>query len=67
VIITNIVQGQPIDKGLIKAGVQSYLQQQAIVDSYHGRCSDKLANRALKDFGYEQLPFKRFNPNALMF
>ena len=23
-----------------------------------------MANRALKDYGQEQLPFKRFNPNA---
>jgi len=28
------------------------------------RGSDELANRALKDFGNEQLPFKRFSPNA---
>ncbi len=28
------------------------------------RGSDELANRSLKDFGHEQLPFKRFTPNA---
>ena len=64
VIITNLGQGQSIDEMLIKAGAQSYLQPQAIVACYHGRGSDELANRALKDFGHEQLPFKRFNPNA---
>jgi hypothetical protein len=64
VIITNIGQGQPIDEMLIHAGAQSYLHPQAIVACYHERGSDELANRALKDFGHEQLPFKRFNPNA---
>ena len=28
------------------------------------RGSDELVNRALKDFGHEQLPFTRFTPNA---
>jgi hypothetical protein len=64
VIITNLGQGQPIDEMLIKAGAQSYLHPQAIVACYHERGSDELANRGLKDFGHEQLPFKRFNPNA---
>lgn len=64
VIITNLGQGQPIDEMLIKAGAESYLKPQAIVACYHERGSDELANRALKDFGHEQLPFKRFNPNA---
>jgi hypothetical protein len=64
VIITNLGQGQPIDEMLIKAGAQSYLHPKAIVACYHERGSDELANRALKDFGHEQLPFKRFNPNA---
>ena len=37
-----------------------------LIACYHerGSGSDELANRALKDFGHEQLPFKQFNPNA---
>jgi len=64
VIITNIGQGQPIDALLKKACASSYLEASGIVACYHERGSDELANRALKDFGHEQLPFKRFNPNA---
>jgi len=64
VIITNIGQGQPIDALLKKVGAQHYLQADGIVACYHERGSDELANRALKDFGHEQLPFKKFNPNA---
>ena len=64
VIITNLGQGQPIDKWLKQAGAESYLKSQAVIACYHERGSDELANRALKDFGHEQLPFKRFAPNA---
>jgi hypothetical protein len=63
-IVTNLGQGQPIDKMLTEAGAKHYLQADGIVACYHDRGSDELANRALKDFGHEQLPFKRFNPNA---
>ncbi len=64
IMITNIGQGQPIDEMLIKAGAGQYLKADHIVACYHNRGSDELVNRALKDFGHEQLPFKRFNPNA---
>ena len=64
VIITNIGQGQAIDRFLKDAGAAEYLTTQALVACYHERGSDELANRALKDFGHEQLPFKRFAPNA---
>lgn len=64
VIVTNIGQGQPIDAMLKLIGAEDYLKAHSIVACYHERGSDELANRALKDFGHEQLPFKRFNPNA---
>lgn len=64
VIITNIGQGQLIDAMLKRVGAYDYLKADGIVACYHERGSDELANRALKDFGHEQLPFKRFNPNA---
>jgi hypothetical protein len=64
VIITNIGQGQQIDEWLKAAGAAEYLSADAVIACYHNRGSDELANRALKDFGHEQLPFKRFNPNA---
>jgi hypothetical protein len=64
IIITNIGQGQPIDALLKKAGAEEYLKADGIVACYHERGSDELANRGLKDFGHEQLPFKKFNPNA---
>ena len=64
VIVTNIGQGQAVDGMLKKAGASDYLKANGLVACYHERGSDELANRALKDFGHEQLPFKRFTPNA---
>jgi hypothetical protein len=64
VIITNIGQGQKIDEQLKRSNAEAYLTANGIVACYHERGSDELANRALKDFGHEQLPFKRFTPNA---
>ena len=64
VIVTNIGQGQAVDRMLERAGASDYLKSEGIVACYHDRGSDELANRALKDFGHEQLPFKRFHANA---
>lgn len=63
-IVTNIGQNQAIDGMLEKVGAAHYLTTDALVACYHERGSDELANRAIKDFGHEQLPFKRFAPNA---
>ncbi len=46
-------------KGLI--GVES------IIHSHHQRGADELPHRGLKDFGFEELPFKRFTPNMAFF
>ena len=64
VIVTNLGQGGKIDKSLKRIGAKVYLDSDMIVSLYHGRGSDELVNRALKDFGHEQLPFKRFESNA---
>jgi hypothetical protein len=64
VIVTNIGQGQAVDRMLVRAGAGNYLKSEGIVSCYHDRGSDELANRSLKDFGHEQLPFKRFTANS---
>ncbi len=63
-IVTNLGQGQAVDHMLRDAGAQADLTAEGLVAGYHNRGSDELAHRALKDFGHEQLPFKRFNPTA---
>lgn len=67
VVITNIGMGQAIDEVLISAGRGDWLRSEAIVAGYHGRGSDELVYRALKDFGFEEMPFKRFAPNAAFY
>lgn len=67
VLVTNLGMGQAIDAALVKAGYGHWLEAQAIIAGYHGRGSDELVHRALKDFGFEELPFKRFAPNAAFY
>ncbi len=64
VVITNIGRGEAIDKQLKAAGRDSWLDAGVLLALYHDRGTDELTNRALKTFGHEQLPFKRFNANA---
>lgn len=66
-LYTNLGMGRPIDKSLIKANRADMLPSQAIIAAYHGRGSDELVFRSLKDFGFEQLPFKRFAANAAFY
>lgn len=39
----------------------------AIIHSYHQRGADELVHRSLKDFGFEEMPFLRFAPNAAFY
>ena len=64
VIITNLGMGEPIDEQLQKTGRRQWLEAGSILGLYHDRGTDELTNRALKTFGHEQMPFKRFNANA---
>ncbi|GKT09683.1 IS1380 family transposase [Desulforhabdus sp. TSK] len=67
VIYTNIGMGCPIDVQLEKAGFSNLLEASSILEMSHGRGSDELVHRALKDFVTEALPFKRFAPNAAFY
>lgn len=64
VIITNIGKGEPIDKQLSAIEEEQWFKAGTILARYHDRGTDELTNRALKTFGNEQLPFKRFPANA---
>jgi hypothetical protein len=64
VIITNLGLGGRIDELLGQTGNADYLSCDGILACYHERGSDELVNRALKNFGHEQLPFKRFTANS---
>jgi len=44
--------------------LERWLETETIIEAYHDRGRDELVHRALKDFGTQTLPFKRFNANA---
>ncbi|MBC8179513.1 IS1380 family transposase [candidate division KSB1 bacterium] len=43
------------------------LNPKNLISKYHSRGANELVHRSLKDFGFEQLPFKRFTPNAALY
>jgi hypothetical protein len=67
VIYTNLGNDKEVDELFIKAGKEKYFKAETIIESYHNRGNDELVNRALKEFGTEELPFKRFLPNAAFY
>jgi hypothetical protein len=67
VLYTNLGRGELIDERLAACGMLGLVKPEAIIETYHGRGSDELIHRALKDFGSEELPFKRFAPNAAFY
>lgn len=67
IIYTNIGVDEEITNSLVEAGYGDYLQPQRLIETFHGRGADELDHRALKDFGTENLPFKKFMPNAAFY
>ncbi len=49
------------------AEVRRLVDDTEIIRLHHGRGASELVFRAMKDFGPEKLPFKRFFPNAAFF
>lgn len=64
VIITNIGINENVLRYCSEAERQRWLTVPAIIASHHLRGADELPHRGLKDFGFEQLPFKRFAANT---
>jgi len=64
---TNLGRGETIDELLADVGLSHYAGIQEIVDMAHERGADELVHREIKDFGAEQLPFKRFESNTAFF
>ncbi len=68
VILTNIGVNSKV---LVNCGTQEekrrLVKSEAIIESHHMRGADELPHRGLKDFGFEELPFKRFAPNSVVY
>ena len=67
VILTNAGVIPEVFKHATEAQRQRWLKPETIIASHHGRGADELPHRGLKDFGFQQLPFTRFSPNAAVY
>lgn len=67
IIYTNLGVDKELNNLFIKAEKEEYFKAEKIIESYHDRGNDELINRALKEFGTEEMPFKRFLPNAAFY
>ena len=60
ILYTNLGCGSAVDEQLRQAGLERWLQAEAILEGYQGRGADELVHRALKDFASQTLPFKPY-------
>lgn len=67
VYYTNLGEDDTITQQLTTVGKASWLTTAGVVSLAHGRGKDELRHRALKEFGTEKLPFKRFEPNTAFY
>jgi hypothetical protein len=66
-LYTNLGMDEDIDLLLQAAGLAHWTGAEHVIALHHGRGADELVHRALKEFGSETLPFKRFAPNAAFY
>lgn len=67
IIYTNLGIDEELNELFIKSGKEEYFKAERIIESYHNRGNDELINRALKEFGTVEMPFRRFLPNAAFY
>ena len=67
IFLTNLGVNPAVVKGCSLRMRREISQVESIIESHHQRGADELPHRGLKDFGFEELPFKRFSPNMAFF
>ncbi len=67
IIITNLGVNPEVVRGWDAQKRKGLIGVESIIHSHHQRGADELPHRGLKDFGFEELPFKRFSPNTAFF
>lgn len=67
VILTNIGINDNVLKHCSLQQQAHWLDARTLIGSYHQCGKDELTHRGLKDFGCEQLPFKRFGANTAFY
>lgn len=64
VLYTNLGIENELTSKLLALKNWPAIEPETIISAYHSRGCDELVNRAFKDFGTEQLPFKSFSANS---
>ena len=64
VIVTNIGVNPTVLINCSTREQRRLIKAETIIEGHHMRGADELPHRGLKDFGFEELPFKRFAPNS---
>ncbi len=67
IILTNIGINEKALSGCSEAIRKEITKSEAIISSHHQRGADELPHRGIKDFGFEELPFKRFMANSALY
>jgi hypothetical protein len=67
VILTNIGINDKVLEHATAEQKASLPRAETIIAQHHQRGADELPHRGLKDFCFEQLPFKRFAPNSAFY
>lgn len=67
VILTNLGIESKVLEHCTAERMKHWLDPRTIIESHHLRGADELPHRGLKDFGFEQLPFKRFTANQAFY
>jgi hypothetical protein len=67
IILTNIGVNESVLANLNRKDKEYWLKAIAIVTSHHRRGADELPHRALKELGFEALPFHKFSENMLIY
>ena len=68
IILTNIgVNSKVLINCSTTEEERNLVKADTIIQSHHMRGADELPHRGLKDFGFEELPFKRFVPNSVVY
>lgn len=67
VVLTNIGINKEALAGCSEALRKEITKTESIISSHHQRGADELPHRGIKDFGFEELPFKRFTANSAVY
>ncbi len=63
IIVTNLASGEAALERMPPDLRKYWLEEESVIYHHHQRGADELPHRGLKEFGSEQLPFKRFAAN----